>query len=135
MQIRIALENRDEILFDLQEDGSYTLQAKGCWDLLTRVQKIRDYKNIDQIPLPLENDHVSMILREVILRAQNKWESPYPDEELCHCRFVATKKVEQAILAGAHDLASIGRACSAGITCGSCKPDIEALLKSRLSSR
>jgi NAD(P)H-nitrite reductase large subunit len=133
MQIRISLENRDEIQFEIQENGTYTLQVKGCWDLLQQAKTLRAHKTIEEIPVPTGNDHVSMMLREALLRAKNKWALPYQDEELCHCRFVPTKKVEQAIVAGAHDLASVGRACSAGITCGSCKPDIEALLEYRLS--
>ncbi|MCB0386481.1 MAG: (2Fe-2S)-binding protein, partial [Bdellovibrionales bacterium] len=88
--------------------------------------------NIGQIPLPEGSSTGAMLLREVILKAQGKWQYPYEHEELCHCRVVATSKVDAAILTGAHDPRDVSKQTSASTACGTCRPDVEAIIAYRL---
>lgn len=78
------------------------------------------------------SDHVSMLIRELILRARNSFELPYKDVELCHCRAVPTEVVDRAIVSGCHTVQSVARMTSAGTSCGTCKPDTESLIAYRL---
>ena len=47
---------------------------------------------------------------------------------ICACNEVRTATLRAVIAAGARDLATIGLACQAGTTCGSCKPELQAML-------
>ncbi len=131
-KLHIRLMNRDELLASYN-NNKWKLEAKGCLAFLRAVDQLRKVPDFSQYSLPEEKDHVSLMIKEFLLRLRGEWELPYKEEELCHCRQIATEFVDQAIVAGNHDLQSIGKQCQAGITCGSCKPDIEDLLKYRLS--
>lgn len=77
-------------------------------------------------------DHVSILIRELILRARGSFDLPYKDVELCHCRAVPTEVVDRAIISGCHSVQSVARTTSAGTSCGTCKPDTESLIVYRL---
>lgn len=77
-------------------------------------------------------DHVSVLIRELVLRAREKFALPYSDLELCHCRAVPTEVVDRAIISGCHTVQSVARTTSAGTSCGTCKPDTESLIAYRL---
>ena len=47
---------------------------------------------------------------------------------ICVCNNVHAGTIRERIAAGSRDLASIGAACKAGTTCGSCRPEISAIL-------
>ena len=49
--------------------------------------------------------------------------------ELCACFGVSRSVVEAAIADGAASLAAVGTTTQAGINCGSCRPEIRALLR------
>ncbi len=53
-------------------------------------------------------------------------ESPGP--LVCSCKGVGANQIERAIQCGAGDLAAIGKVTGAGVTCGSCKPEIARIL-------
>ena len=76
-----------------------------------------------------------IVLNELILKINNEWDFPYKDEELCHCRAVETKKVDRAIVMGAHDPKSVSLCTSASTSCGACKEDVEKILEFRLKSK
>jgi ferredoxin-nitrate reductase len=60
---------------------------------------------------------------------------PEPADLVCNCNAVSRGEIEAAARATGHDsLAEIGRATRAGTGCGSCVPEIEALLRERDSS-
>lgn len=80
------------------------------------------------------SDHVSILLRELILKLQNRFQLPYQEAELCHCRAVPTDVVDRAIVGGCHTTNSVARATSAGTSCGTCKPDTDSLISYRLKS-
>jgi bacterioferritin-associated ferredoxin len=107
------------------------LSAVGCLDLLKLAQEWRPKLSglISELPPPPKaNDHASLLLKELILRIKGQWFLPYQDHELCHCRSVETKKVLDAIYLGAHSASDVSKLTTAGTSCGTCRPDIEALL-------
>jgi assimilatory nitrate reductase catalytic subunit len=53
---------------------------------------------------------------------------PPPSPTLCACHGVSAARIRAAIEAGARDVASIGAATCAGTGCGSCKPELAAML-------
>lgn len=85
-----------------------------------------------EVPIPQGSDVGTMLMREVILKAQGGWNYPYQEKELCHCRAVPTEIVDCAILTGAHDSETVSRLTSASTACGTCRPDVEALIAYRL---
>lgn len=83
-------------------------------------------------PVPEGVSAAALCLREVILKAKGEWQYPYQQEELCHCRAVPTAVVDQAICTGAHTSRKVSEQTSASTACGTCRPDVEAILKFRL---
>ncbi|UPY36250.1 molybdopterin-dependent oxidoreductase [Sediminicoccus sp. KRV36] len=55
-------------------------------------------------------------------------DGPPPSPTLCACHGVNAASIRAAIVAGARDVAAIGTATSAGTGCGSCKPELAAML-------
>jgi assimilatory nitrate reductase catalytic subunit len=55
-------------------------------------------------------------------------DGPPPSPTLCACHGVSAATIRAAIAAGANDVAAIGAATCAGTGCGSCKPELAALL-------
>ena len=55
-------------------------------------------------------------------------DGPPPSPTLCACHGVSAATIRSAIAAGAGDVAAIGAATCAGTGCGSCKPELAALL-------
>ncbi len=85
-----------------------------------------------EVPLPTGNHPGALLLRELLLKARGEWRFPYEDEELCHCRAVPTAVVDQAICRGAHTPQKVSSMTSASTACGTCRPDVEAIIKYRL---
>lgn len=79
-------------------------------------------------------DHVSILLRELVLKLQNRFQLPYHESEICHCRAVPTAVVDRAIVGGCHSTGAVARTTSAGTSCGTCRPDTESLIAYRLAS-
>ena len=137
--VRVALFGRDEVELDLELNAAgeilkSELRAVGCPKMMELVRTWRQLLSgsIAQISMPTENDHASILFRELLLRAQDNWHFPYEDVELCHCRAVPTQKVDDAIIAGAHTTLSVSRQTSASTSCGACRPDVEKILNFRL---
>ncbi len=55
--------------------------------------------------------------------------------ELCACHSVSTATVRAAIAAGALSVEAVGAATQAGTNCGSCRPEIRALLRAATVAR
>jgi assimilatory nitrate reductase catalytic subunit len=47
---------------------------------------------------------------------------------VCACAGVGARAIERAIGAGARDVEAIGQATRAGVTCGSCRPELQRML-------
>jgi bacterioferritin-associated ferredoxin len=136
--IKVAIEGQDELNLSYEVDGSGELTSAklsviGCPQMIEMVKQWRPLLKgpVASIPLPVETDHCGILLRQLILQLQGKWNFPYTDYELCHCRAVPTKKVDDAIVCGAKTVRDVSRKTSAGTACGTCRPDIEKVLKYR----
>ena len=129
--VRFAECDRIEASFDA---GTWQLVAFGCTQVLDLLKTMQQKfgKEITAWPQPEGAEHAEMLVRELILKAQGKWQYPYLHEELCHCRTVATLKVDEAILMGAHKVSQVSRQTSASTACGTCRPEVERIIDYRL---
>lgn len=118
-----------------QEAGKDSLKVIGCAKLLQLLQslKLKAGSDIKSWPLPEGSSHEILLVRELILKATNQWKHPYTHEELCHCRAISTRAVDQAILQGAHNPEIVTRRTSASSACGTCRPDVEKIIAYRLN--
>lgn len=139
IQSQLSWPGREEIHLRLTVDdqGSITqaqLTGIGSSALLKHLLSYRkELKGaLRDLPIPRGDGPETMALREVVLRAKGEWQPPYTDEELCHCRVVATQKVDLAICMGAHTVRRVQELTSASTACGTCRPDVEAMIKFRL---
>lgn len=83
--------------------------------------------------LPAGNSHSALLVRELLLKIRGEWKFPYADLELCHCRAIPAAAVDQAILCGAHTPETVSAISSASTACGTCRPDVQAILAYRLT--
>ncbi len=120
-----------------QEAGKDHLQVVGCAKLLQLLQllKVQSGDKISHWPLPEGSSHEVLLVRELILKATDQWSHPYVHEELCHCRAISTRIVDQAILLGAHTPEVVTRRTSASSACGTCRPDVEKIIAYRLNKK
>ncbi len=138
VDLNVSLPGRDDLNLHLQvvngEIVSHKLTGRGCTEFLKLIQSWRPKLKgqLAALVMPEGNSHSEILLREAILKAKGEWEFPYKDEELCHCRAVATSKVDAAIIGGCRSVRAIARETSAGTSCGSCRPDTEAIINYRL---
>lgn len=138
MKVRVEFSGRETVELDLQLDGGLIRAARltGVGDLkfLRFLASWRSHLQGEllKLTLPKGNSSVEIMIREAILKAQGRWQSPYADEELCHCRAVPTRVVEAAIVGGAHSCERVSRETSASTSCGTCRSDVQSLLDYRL---
>lgn len=131
MKCRAEIEAQD--LIELDTEDSRYLKVIGCTATLSLVREFRDQygKDLKEWPLPTKTDHSSLLLKEALEKQRGQWQFPYPHDEICHCRSVATHKVDQVILAGAHTTEQVSRLTSASTACGTCRPEVEKILRWR----
>ena len=152
-QVEVVFLGRDRVEAKIEFEGatdqttirSLEFTASGCSAFLQAldafkegilrlsVEKrlLRGSTDFDLL-IPSGVDHVSILIREFVLRARDGFSLPYRDQELCHCRAVPTDVVDRAIIGGCHSVQSVARMTSAGTSCGTCKPDTESLIAYRL---
>jgi bacterioferritin-associated ferredoxin len=130
----VKVEDGDEIHLEIHLENTHVISTKwqviGCHQLTELAQSFRAQapKNIAEWTPPSGSDHASMLLRELILKVQGRWNFPYNHDELCHCRAISTRVVDRQIVMGGHRASQISRLTSAGTGCGTCRSDIEAIL-------
>lgn len=136
----VKLSGREEITLSLKvneknEVLDSSFRAVGGLRLLKLIEQWRDKMNgnLSKIPLPEGKTTEAIILREVLLKAKGEWNCPFNEDELCHCRAIPTKTVDEAIVTGAHSAEEVSRLTSASTACGTCRPDVEAMIKYRLN--
>ncbi|MCI4662581.1 MAG: molybdopterin-dependent oxidoreductase [Neomegalonema sp.] len=56
-------------------------------------------------------------------------DAPDAGPTVCTCFGVGSRTIEGAIAAGANSVDAVGKACQAGTNCGSCRPEIQAMLR------
>lgn len=134
MKIRAELEGQDWIEGERLPSGSWRLRAQGCSAFLGLLKTVSGAQGGDPAKwtVPVGKGHAELLLKEFILKAQGQWSYPYQHEELCHCRAVPTLVVDQAIMNGAHTPAKVSRETSASTACGTCRPDVEGIIKCRV---
>ena len=134
-EFTIEIPGQEKIKVEFKKDKS-SIHFHACHDFTSLMKNFKKNfgANILSWPLPQGSSHSEMIIRELILKLQGKWQYPYQEEELCHCRFVSTQTVDIAILNGAHtsELASQWTGCSTA--CGTCRPNVEQMIQYRLGA-
>lgn len=134
MHLPIIAEIKGRDLLKVTSLKPFQMEVVGCSALLERLKLGHQSHGPDLStwPLPQENDHSSLLIKELILKLQDKWKHVYEHEEVCHCRTVSLETVEQAIFLGAASPEMVSKWTSASTACGTCRPDVEKILKFRL---
>lgn len=88
---------------------------------------------LSALPLPAGNSPFEILLREILLKMKGEWKFPYEEAEVCHCRVVSLETVDAAIICGAHTPQKVSEWTSASTACGTCRPDVTAILAYRLT--
>ena len=136
---RAELKGRDLIEIQIPEDsGSKPLiKAMGCTELLGLIRRHQVQFGADPKlwPIPTGTSHADLLLKEVLLKARGQWAYPYPHDEVCHCRSVATEKIDQAVIAGAHRTDVVSRQTGASTACGTCRPEVQKIIDFRLKNQ
>lgn len=140
IELSVSLPGRDDLQLALTilngEISASRLTGRGCPEFLKLIQAWRPKLTglLANVEIPSGHSHSEILLREALLKAKGEWLFPYADEELCHCRAIKTSKVDAAIVGGCRTARAIARETSAGTSCGSCRPDAEAIIKYRLQA-
>lgn len=138
MKVITELKGRDYIEVELDEQNQQkqvrTIVCSSFYQLLSDYRQ-RFGDQIKTWPLPQGFEHQELLLKELILKLQNKWDFPFKEDEICHCRSIATQKVDQAIISGAHTPEMVSRQTNASTSCGTCRADIEKIIQYRLHER
>lgn len=131
--VRAFIEGQDSIQGEKIAPGKWRLHAKGCHHFLKSLHELVS-KNADPETweVPKGTSHHELLLKEFILKVQNKWAYPYLHEEICHCRAVSTEIVDRAIMNGAFTGVRVSRETGASTSCGTCRPDVESIIKYRV---
>lgn len=138
IDIAIGFPAREKLRLQIKTQNGQitaaTLSGVGCRATLEMMKEWRPKLTgaLADVPLPQGNDHSSLMLRELLLKAQGRWQYPYDEDEMCHCRAVPTRVVDAAIVSGCHHLPSIRAATSASTSCGACGVDIQKAIAYRL---
>ncbi len=137
MKIIVQMASCDQIEIERKGTETKWLRVKGCLPLLNALNS--RVKNEGGDPalwrLPEGQNHVDMLMRELILKSQNQWAFPYNHEELCHCRNVNTSTIDEVVLLGAHQPEIVSQLTLASTACGTCRPDVEKVIQYRLHLR
>jgi bacterioferritin-associated ferredoxin len=131
--IRVEIPGQDWLELHL-EGPVPVLKGRGCFAFETTLQYYRALltKPFQDWPMPSGTSHVDLLFQELILKARGEFAFPYPHEELCHCRGIATTVVDRAIVRGAHTPEKVSRLTSASTACGTCRSDVQKLIDFRV---
>ena len=139
MKVKVELEGRDFLEVECTSiPGPVTrVSFMGCTEFMSMMQSMRKNFGVDisKWPLPETNDHGAILLREMILKLRGEWDFPYKEDEVCHCRTVATHTVDQAVIAGAHSTDKVTRQTSLSTACGTCRPEVQKIIDYRLGKK
>lgn len=136
---RAEIPKREWLEFEIEVDSRGIIkqvkwQVFGCHRLIETAQtashEFRE-KKVESLNWS-GKAHWDLLLQEIILKFQEKFEIPVKDIELCHCRKIPTAVVDQAIVLGAHTPEKIRAWTTASSGCGTCRPDVEKMISSRI---
>ena len=136
MELPLVVEIKGRDRLEVTSLSPFKMKIIGCEALNKKLFELKAAHGIDlsKWPLQKETNHVSLLINEVILKLQDKWNHPYPHEEVCHCRMVTLETVEDAIMNGAETPEMVSKWTMASTACGTCRPDVEKILQFRLRS-
>jgi bacterioferritin-associated ferredoxin len=135
MQLPLVVEIKGRDRLEVTSLKPFQMKITGCHSLHKKLSELRTQFGGDLSQWPLQNDfsHVGLLINELILKIKEKWNHPYPHDEVCHCRNVTLETVEQAIMNGAETPEMVSKWTMASTACGTCRPDVEKILKYRRS--
>lgn len=114
----------------LKYDGA-NVKAAGSLSFLKLIQnKIQQHGSRPEqwSLLPEVKNGDEAMLNHFILKVQATEVSTEHDE-ICHCRMVEREKIEQSLFQGSSTREEVSRTTLAGTGCGSCRADLEKILK------
>lgn len=119
-------------LFGLSDPAVVTDPARG----LTRLafhegDRLAAALFIAPEPVALARDHLSGLLgekRPMALAGRPGADQPDPGPTICACMKVGRNTILRAIAQGCRSVEALGSALGAGTSCGSCRPELNALL-------
>ncbi|MBY0553544.1 (2Fe-2S)-binding protein [bacterium] len=117
----------------LKYDGT-RVKATGPLSLLNLIQnKIQQQGSQPEKWSLLSNvtNGDEAMLNNFISKMQTS-ETSQEHDEICHCRMVGREKIEQSIFQGSFSREEISRTTLAGTGCGSCRNDIDKILKNNI---
>jgi bacterioferritin-associated ferredoxin len=132
----VELDGRDRI--EATKNGnSYSLSVVGCSKLLKLLGELKTKfgGDISKWQIPDGESHEFLLVRELVLRVRGEWKFPYEHAELCHCRNIPARNVDQAIISGAHSTDVVSRRTSASTACGTCRPNVQKIIDYRLGKK
>jgi bacterioferritin-associated ferredoxin len=132
LSLVVELKGRDRL--EVTSLKPFKMKVIGCEKLFAKLSELKKQfgPDVSTWALQKSHDHASLLINELILKLQNKWEHPYKEDEVCHCRNISLEVVEQAIMMGAETPEMVSKWTSASTACGTCRPDVEKTLKFRL---
>jgi bacterioferritin-associated ferredoxin len=135
--VEVLGHDRLEVEFKGEEISS--VKAIGCFNFLELINKyVNQYGfNISNWVVPEGKTHQDLLLKQLILKVRGLWKSCSQlglEDELCHCRKIPSRVVDDCIHRGFADIQSIRRLTSANTACGTCLPEVEKLITERLKS-
>lgn len=139
--VSVSLPGREEIHLEIEVDGGQVKTARlrgiGGPRLLDLLEQCRPHLQgpMSDISIPEGTDPAAILMRELLLKAKGEWDFPFKEEELCHCRAVECNKVDMAVISGAHTPEKVSALTSASTACGTCRPDVEAIINYRLNKK
>lgn len=134
MELPLIVEIKGRDLLKVTSLDPFKMEVIACHQLLETLKKLKNEhgENIKSWPLPTGIDHASLLIKELILKLNDQWKPVYTDEEVCHCRTISLETIEQAIFHGATTAERVTQMTTASSACGTCRPDVEKILKFRL---
>jgi assimilatory nitrate reductase catalytic subunit len=108
--------------------GVQALLAGDRLDAVLFLGETHDGSARDRLAPFMAKDRLTLQDRDALLRGGDAADR---GGEICACFGVPCADVETAIAQGAQSLDAVGEATRAGTNCGSCRPEIRALLRAR----
>jgi len=126
MRTEVSIPFQSQIIC---EDGRF--EVVGSRQLLNMMADLKRLHGAqpEKWPLLLSPQSPEEILINEFIRKSKGETFIYNHDELCHCRMVPTEKVKNAVKLGCHSVAEVSRTTLAGTGCGSCRKDIEDVIK------
>ncbi len=140
---KVQIPVREEILGRVQLDDAgkitdVSLRVIGGPDLLAVATAWRPRwrdcvgQDLSALIVPAGVSTPEILLRELALKLKGEWNYPFSGDEVCHCRVVSCETIDRAIVVGAHTPKKVSDWTSASTACGTCRPDVEAMISYRL---